>query len=98
MMDLEFLLEEDLLDEIELESSFVSKLMLPGKIRKYNKQQDVSINGMVDFIKHHGKNPGFNEVVKRSTDIEELTYLRVDTRTSIPTLKKLKNVSDYAMN
>ena len=87
MIDLEFLLEEDLID-IE-ESSFLSKLMLPFKIRKYNSEEGVSINDISDFIKH-GYNPGFRKLIDKSTDIDELIYLRNDHRTLIPQLVTIK--------
>ena len=72
------------------ESSALSKLMLPHKISKYNREEGVYIKGLADYIKHGGVNPGFRTVIRKSTDIEELQYLRTDTRTLIPTLNTIK--------
>lgn len=71
------------------ESSYLSKLALPLKVKKINKSKGVSINGYADLIKYH-YNPGLRQVCQTSKDIDELKYLRDDTRTSIPTLNKIQ--------
>lgn len=72
------------------ESSFVSKLTLQSKIIKYNKANGTNVSNMSDLIKHH-KNPGLEAYVKKSRDIEELEYIRNDTRQIKPTLTKIRN-------
>lgn len=71
------------------ESSFFSKIRIPGKVRKYNKQLGVKISNMEDLLKV-GKNPGLEKYVQECNDIEELEYLRKDANNSIPTLEKIK--------
>ena len=72
------------------ESSFISKLTLQSKIRKYNKANGTNVRDMADLLKHH-KNPGLEEYVKKSRDIEELEYIRNDTRPLRYTLTKIRN-------
>lgn len=72
------------------ESSFISKLTLQSKIRKYNKANGTNVRDMADLLKHH-KNPGLEEYVKKSRDIEELEYIRNDTRPLKYTLTKIRN-------
>ena len=72
------------------ESSFISKLTLQPKIRKYNKANGTNVRDMADLLKHH-KNPGLEEYVKKSRDIEELEYIRNDTRPLKYTLTKIRN-------
>ena len=72
------------------ESSFISKLTLQSKIRKYNKANGTNVRDMADLLKHH-KNPGLEAYVKKSRDIEELEYIRNDTRPLKYTLTKIRN-------
>lgn len=60
-----------------------------SKIRKYNKAQGIDIHDMATYIKHHGINPGWVHLVENDTDIEWLKYLKVDTRSSISTVRTI---------
>lgn len=89
-----FLEDGDLLEEVELqesleESSTLSKLMLPGKIRKYGKEEGFVVKELSDYLKKH-YNPGLRKLIQNSNDIDELQYIKTDTRTLIPTIKKIK--------
>ena len=75
------------------ESSFVSKLTLQSKITKINKKNGTNIKCLVDLLKHHG-NPGLEIYVKKSTDKEEIRYIRADTATIKPTLNKIRDRID----
>ena len=75
------------------ESSFLSKLTLQSKISKYNKANGTNVHDMADLLKHHG-NPGLVNYVKNSKDIEEIEYIRDDTRTMKPTLYKIRERID----
>lgn len=79
----------EILNSVLHESSYLSKLALPLKIKKINKSKNVIINGYPDLIKYH-YNPGLRQICQTSKDIDELKYLRDDTRTSIPTLNKIQ--------
>ncbi len=79
----------DLVNSVLGESSYLSKLTLPLKIKKINAAKGVSINGMADLIKYH-YNPGLRQIIQTSQDIDELRYIRDDTRTTIPTLNKIQ--------
>ena len=71
------------------ESSFLSKLMLPGKIRKYGKEEGFVVKELSDYLKKH-YNPGLRKYIENSNDIDELQYIKADTRTLIPTINKIK--------
>lgn len=93
MMEL-FLEDCDLLEAVELEesleeSSTLSKLMLPAKIRKYGKEEGFVVKELSDYLKKH-YNPGLRKVIEKSKDIDELQYIKRDTRTLIPTINKIK--------
>lgn len=75
------------------ESSFMSKLTLKSKIGKYNRANGTDVHNMTDLIKHH-KNYGLEVYVKKSKDIEELKYIRDDTRQIKPILTKIRNRID----
>lgn len=96
-MEYDFFLEDgDLLEQVELieaieESSFISKLMLPIKIRRGSKKEEgIVIRNITDYLRHH-YNPGLRKVIRDSKDIDELQYIRADTNTMIPTLNKIKD-------
>lgn len=72
------------------ESSYVSKLLISSKIKKYNKKNDTNIKGMYDLLKHHS-NPGLDHYIQRSNDVNELNYIKADTKTVLPTLNKIKD-------
>lgn len=85
---------EDLLDTVELEmsineSSYLSKLSLPFKIKKYGKEEGFVVKEIADLLKKH-YNPGVRKLIEKSTDIDELQYIKKDTRTLIPTINKIK--------
>lgn len=71
------------------ESSYVSKLLLPLKIREINKKNGIRINNMGDLIKNHG-NPGLKKYIEKSNDIDEIKYIIKDTRTIFSNLEKIK--------
>ena len=86
--------EVDLLEQVEIyedinESSFISKLMLPIKIRKNGRKEGYVVGNMVDYLKK-GYNPGLRKVIEQSKDIDELQYIRRDTQTMVPTIQKVK--------
>lgn len=75
------------------ESSFASKLLLQKRISKINKQKGVEISGgnkgIKNLIKNH-YNPGLRQIINTSNDIDELQYIRKDTRTVFHALEKIK--------
>lgn len=89
-----FLEDGDLLEEVELqesleESSTLSKLMLPGKIRKYGKEEGFVVKELSDYLKKH-YNPGLRKLIQNSKDIDELQYIKKDSHTLIPTINIIK--------
>lgn len=79
----------EILNSVLDESSYLSKLALPLKVKKINKSKGVSITCMGDLIKYH-YNPGLRQICQTSKDIDEIKYLRDDIRTSIPQLNKIQ--------
>lgn len=71
------------------ESSFADKLKLQPRIAKINKKYGLSIKNYPSLVKNH-YNPGFREVINTSKDIDELNYIRQDTRSALATLNKIK--------
>lgn len=92
MIDELFYESVDLLDEVNIlldESTFASKLTIQSKVKSYNKKRGIKINNTSDLIKNHG-NPGLNDYINNSKDIEELNYIKRDTRTVFKTLETIK--------
>ena len=79
----------EILNSVLDESSYLSKLALPLKVKKINKSKGVSITCMGDLIKYH-YNPCLRQICQTSKDIDEIKYLRDDIRTSIPQLNKIQ--------
>lgn len=76
-------------DEYIEEGTF-NQIIMQLPIQKYNIQHKTPINNVADLIKYH-KNPGLDNYVAKCKNADDLSYLKRDTRTVIPTLKKIRD-------
>lgn len=77
-------------DENEyIEEGALNKITMSIPVKKYNKSKGVTINNTADLIYYH-KNPGIEHLVEITSNADDLSYIRKDTRTIIGTLKKIR--------
>ena len=72
-----------------IESSFVDKLKIQPRVSKINKSKGIRIKNYPDLVKNH-YNPGFRHIINASKDINELNYIRQDTKNAFNTLTKIR--------
>lgn len=88
-----FIVDESLLlnnEDETIEEGTFNQIIMQLPIQKYNIQHKTPINNIVDLVKYH-KNPGLDNYVTKCNDTDDLSYLRRDTRSVIPTLNKIRD-------
>lgn len=73
-----------------IQEGYLNQLVMGPKVRRYNKKNNVKIEGIDDLIKH-GYNPGVRELIKNCNSIEDLNYIRKDNSLVKPTIVKIRD-------
>lgn len=80
---------EYMLGVMNINEDMKSQLKMGKQVAKYNKKNGTPLKGAASVLKLHD-NPGFRNIINQCNDLEDLKYLREDTKISIGTFKLIK--------